>query len=125
MTENILLNPTEHPAGTEFVHRVGDYLIGDKITKWSESGLLQIKSCGSGYWVFPAEVEVLKILPVSPTSSASVDFAELVAACRALDAELPDQHENAAINAALRRRSAAPAGQTTTPGPGWRSPASD
>jgi hypothetical protein len=54
-------------------------------------------------WFFPAEVEVLKILPVSPTPSASVDFAELVDACRALEVELPDEHENAAINAALRR----------------------
>ena len=36
-------------------------------------------------------------------ASASVDFAELVDACRALEVELPDEHENAAINAALRR----------------------
>jgi hypothetical protein len=31
MTENILMNPTEHPVGTEFVHRVvGDYLINSE-----------------------------------------------------------------------------------------------
>ena len=104
MSERITLNPTDHPAGTEFVHRVvGDYLINDAITHWSENGLLAIKSCGSDMWFFPAEVEALKILPASPTPSTSVDFAELVDACRALDAELPDEHENAAINAALWR----------------------
>ena len=101
---SIVLNPTDHPAGTEFVHRVvGDYLINDAITHWSENGLLAIKSCGSGMCFFPAEVEVLKILPAPQAPSTSVDFAELVAACRALDAELPDQHKNAAVNAALRR----------------------
>lgn len=104
MTENILLNPTEHPVGTEFVHRVvGDCLINDAITRWSESGLLEIGSYGAGYWFFPAEVEAVEILPVSPTPSTSVDFAELVAACRALEVELPDEHGNAAINAALHR----------------------
>ena len=78
-------------------------MISDVVTRWSEGGRLQIKSQGSRYWFYPADVEVLKILPVSPTSSASVDFAELVAACRALEVELPDEHGNAAINAALHR----------------------
>ena len=104
MTENILLNPTDHPAGTEFVHRViGDYVINDAIARWSENGLLAIRSCESRIWFFPAQVEALEILSSPQDPSASVDFAELVAACRALDAELPDEHESEAINAALRR----------------------
>lgn len=103
MNREIVLNPTDHPAGTEFVHRVvGDYLINDAIARWSENGLLEIRSCGSRIWFFPAEVEALEILHTPPILNTD-DFAELVDACRALDAELPDQHENAAINAALRR----------------------
>ena len=103
MTENILLNPTEHPAGTEFIHATNSQMISDVVTRWSEGGRLQIKSQGSRYWFYPAEVEVLEILPVPSTPSTSVDFAELVDACRALDADLPDQWRNAPINAALRR----------------------
>ena len=102
MTENIVLNPTDHPAGTEFIHATNSQMISDVVTRWSEGGRLQIKSRGSRYWFYPAEVEVLEILPVPSTPSTSVDFAELVAACRALDAELPDDHENQAVSAALR-----------------------
>lgn len=103
MTENILLNPTEHPAGTEFIHATNSQMISDVVTRWSEGGRLQIRSKGSLYWFFPAGVEVLEILPAQPTPSTSVDFAELVDACRALDAELQDEYESEAINAALRR----------------------
>ena len=100
---NIVLNPTDHPAGTEFIHEKNGQMVSDVVLRWSEGGRLQIKSQGSRYWFYPAEVEVLEILPVASTPRTSVDFAELVDACRALDAELPDEHENAAINAALRR----------------------
>lgn len=100
---SIVLNPTDHPAGTEFIHAKSDRMVSDMVLRWSEGGRLQIKSQGSRYWFFPASVKALEILPASPTPSTSVDFAELVDACRALEVELPDQHENAAINAALRR----------------------
>ena len=103
MTENILLNPTEHPAGTEFIHATNSQMISDVVTRWSEGGRLQIRSEGVRFWFFPAGVKVLEVLPVPSTPSTSVDFAELVDACRALDAELPDQWRNAPINAALRR----------------------
>ena len=103
MSKEIVLNPTDHPAGTEFIHAKNNQMVSDAVLRWSEEGRLQIRSEGARFWVLPAGVKVLEILPVPPTPSTSVDFAELVAACRALDAELPDQHENAAINAALRR----------------------
>ncbi len=59
----IILNPTDHPAGTEFVRQVDTFLINDAIMSWSESELLQIESWGSDYWFFPAEVEVLEVIP--------------------------------------------------------------
>ncbi len=100
---SIVLNPTDHPVGTEFIHAREGQMVSDAITRWSEGGRLQIRSKGSLYWFFPAGVEVLEILPPSPTPSTSVDFAELVDACRSLDAELLDEYDSEAVNAALHR----------------------
>ena len=99
----IILNPTDHPAGTEFIHAKNNQMVSDVVLRWSEGGRLQIRSEGARFWFFPAGVKVLEVLPVSPMPSTSVDFAELVDACRALEVELPDEHGDAAINAALRR----------------------
>ena len=99
----VILNPTDHPAGTEFIHAKNNQMVSDVVLRWSEGGRLQIRSEGVRFWFFPAGVKALEILPASPTPSTSVDFAELVDACRALEVELPDVHENKAINAALHR----------------------
>lgn len=63
MSKEIVLNPTEHPAGTEFIHATNSQMISDVVTRWSEGGRLQIKSQGSRYWFYPADVEVLEVLP--------------------------------------------------------------
>ena len=99
----IILNPTDHPAGTEFIHAKNNQMVSDVVLRWSEGGRLQIRSEGVRFWFSPAGVKVLEVLPVSPTPSTSVDFAELVDACRALEVEFPDDHENQAVSAALRR----------------------
>jgi hypothetical protein len=99
----IILNPTDHPAGTEFIHAKNNQMVSDVVLRWSEGGRLQIRSEGVRFWFFPAGVKALEILPPSPTPSTSVDFAELVAACRALDAELLDEYDSEAVNAALHR----------------------
>jgi len=102
MTENIVLNPTDHPVGTIILFESLGGLIEDIICRWSPGGRVRLRVFG---WFEPSSLGlgVREILPEPQAPNAATDFAELVAACRALEVELPDEHGNAAINAALHR----------------------
>jgi hypothetical protein len=56
-------------------------------------------------WFEPSSLGlgVREILPGPQAPNAATDFAELVDACRALDAELLDEYDSETINSALRR----------------------
>lgn len=102
MTENIVLNPTDHPVGTIILFESLGGLIEDIICRWSPGGRVRLRVFG---WFEPSSLGlgVREILPGPQAPNAATDFAELVDACRELDAELLDEYDSETINSAIRR----------------------